>query len=120
MCLLTACIDGQHFGLGLVLTHETLFFSACNFPGCRQVDGMWREMMQRTSDAPSVIPIARERERVDKLVECNELLEAIQKGLAAYLEKKRLFFPRWVLRGWRSGRGRGIRRQFRGAGQVCL
>lgn len=60
----------------------------------RQVDGMWRAMMKATHDAPAVIPIAREKERVDKLVECNSLLDAIQKGLAAYLEKKRLFFPR--------------------------
>lgn len=57
---------------------------------------MWRGMMGSTHNAPNVIPIAREKERVDKLVECNELLEAIQKGLSAYLEKKRLFFPRWA------------------------
>eukprot|EP00955_Chlamydomonas_euryale_P117752 366496-Chlamydomonas_euryale.AAC.8 len=60
-----------------------------------RVDDMWRAMMQSTFDAPAVIPIAREKERVDKLIECNMLLEAIQKGLAAYLEKKRLFFPRF-------------------------
>ena len=62
----------------------------------RTVDGMWRAMMKSTHQAPAVIPIAREKERVDKLVECNTLLDAIQKGLAAYLEKKRLFFPRWA------------------------
>lgn len=62
---------------------------------CRQVDGQWRKMMKSTHTAPAVIPIAREKERVDKLVECNILLDAIQKGLAAYLEKKRLFFPRF-------------------------
>lgn len=55
---------------------------------------MWRDMMQRTADAPAVIPIAQEQERVDKLIECNQFLDIIQKGLAAYLEKKRLFFPR--------------------------
>ena len=60
----------------------------------RTVDAMWRAMMRSTHAAPAAIAIAREKERVDKLVECNALLDAIQKGLAAYLEKKRLFFPR--------------------------
>ncbi len=55
---------------------------------------MWRRMMKNAHHAPAVIPIARERERLEKLVEANQLLDAIQRGLAAYLEKKRLFFPR--------------------------
>lgn len=61
----------------------------------RKVDSEWRTMMAATHAAPAAIPIARESERLEKLIECNELLEAIQKGLAAYLEKKRLFFPRF-------------------------
>ncbi|GLC60993.1 hypothetical protein PLESTB_001703700 [Pleodorina starrii] len=61
----------------------------------RQVDAMWRRMMKNAHHAPAVIPIARERERLERLVEANELLDAIQRGLAAYLEKKRLFFPRF-------------------------
>ena len=56
---------------------------------------MWKSMMKATSEAPAVIPIARDSARLPSLVEANELLDAIQKGLAAYLEKKRLFFPRF-------------------------
>jgi dynein heavy chain len=45
--------------------------------------------VQVTHEAPAAIPIAREKDRVSQLVECNKLLEEVQKGLAAYLEKKR-------------------------------
>lgn len=57
---------------------------------------MWRGMMAKTETAPAAIAVASERGRVEDLMECNTLLDAIQKGLAAYLERKRLFFPRSV------------------------
>lgn len=60
------------------------------------VDATWREIMTATHEAPAVVPIARDVSRLTRLVECNALLDEIQKGLAAYLEKKRLFFPRYV------------------------
>ena len=51
--------------------------------------------MNATKEAPDVIAIGNDKERLNRLVDCNELLDEIQKGLAAYLEKKRLFFPRF-------------------------
>ena len=61
----------------------------------RQVDNEWRDIMNATKEAPDVIEIGKDKERLDRLEECNILLDAIQKGLSAYLEKKRLFFPRF-------------------------
>ena len=61
----------------------------------RQVDNEWRDIMNATKEAPDVIAIGKDKERLDRLEECNILLDAIQKGLSAYLEKKRLFFPRF-------------------------
>ena len=61
----------------------------------QEVDIMWRELMGKTSEMPVVVTIAKDTSNLDQLVRCNELLDAVQKGLAAYLEKKRLYFPRF-------------------------
>ena len=59
----------------------------------QEVDLMWRELMGKTSESPVVVSIAKDTSNLEQLVRCNELLDSVQKGLAAYLEKKRLFFP---------------------------
>eukprot|EP00898_Chlorokybus_atmophyticus_P003847 jgi/Chlat1/4463/Chrsp29S04567 len=61
----------------------------------RTVDTIWRDMMAKTNKAPACITIARDKERLARLKEANNLLDAIQKGLASYLEQKRVAFPRF-------------------------
>lgn len=43
---------------------------------------------------PACLAIAGSKEKLAALVENNRLLDEIQKGLAAYLELKRIAFPR--------------------------
>lgn len=62
----------------------------------QQVDATWRDIMAATAAAPAVLPLGRDPGTLERLRQCNGLLDEIQKGLAAYLEKKRLFFPRCV------------------------
>eukprot|EP00951_Prasinocladus_malaysianus_P022062 scaffold183895_cov39-Prasinocladus_malaysianus.AAC.3 len=61
----------------------------------QQVDQMWREMMEEAAKTPACLIIAQDKERLRMLQECNSLLDDIQKGLAAYLEVKRVAFPRF-------------------------
>ena len=60
-----------------------------------EVDLAWREVMSAAALAPAALPLGRDRAALESLHSCNCLLDEIQKGLAAYLEKKRLFFPRY-------------------------
>ncbi|XP_078466584.1 dynein axonemal heavy chain 12 [Lampetra planeri] len=59
------------------------------------VDRNWREVMKFCSRDPKVLAATSMTGLLDKLQNCNGLLDKIMKGLNAYLEKKRLFFPRF-------------------------
>ena len=59
------------------------------------VDHMYRDIMTKTEAAGACIEIARDKQRLNSLEEANDLLDEIQKGLASYLEVKRLAFPRF-------------------------
>jgi len=59
------------------------------------VDSYWRVIMSETEKNPLVLVATSQPNMLQKLEEANDLLDQIQKGLNDYLEKKRLFFPRF-------------------------
>ncbi|KAJ8727857.1 hypothetical protein PYW08_016242 [Mythimna loreyi] len=61
----------------------------------RDVDKEWRAIMAATSKEPMVLEATNYPGLLKTLKYNNALLEDIQRGLNDYLEKKRLFFPRF-------------------------
>eukprot|EP00795_Rhopilema_esculentum_P009610 gene9610-17369_t len=59
------------------------------------VDSYWRDIMNESVKDDHVLTCTSQPNMLSRLVEANQLLEEIQKGLNAYLEKKQLFFPRF-------------------------
>ncbi|XP_060028831.1 dynein axonemal heavy chain 3 isoform X1 [Erinaceus europaeus] len=59
------------------------------------VDSYWKSLMSQAIKDTRVLVAADQPRMAEKLQEANVLLEDIQKGLNDYLEKKRLFFPRF-------------------------
>ncbi|XP_060261772.1 dynein axonemal heavy chain 3 isoform X3 [Ovis aries] len=59
------------------------------------VDNYWKSLMSQAVKDTRVLMAADQPRMAERLQEANLLLEDIQKGLNDYLEKKRLFFPRF-------------------------
>ncbi|XP_040611383.1 dynein heavy chain 3, axonemal [Mesocricetus auratus] len=59
------------------------------------VDSYWKALMAQAVKDTRVLVAADQPRMTEKLQEANLLLEDIQRGLNNYLEKKRLFFPRF-------------------------
>lgn len=56
---------------------------------------MWKEIMKAAFTEPRVLDVIQIEKMLDRLRKSNNLLEMVQRGLNAYLEKKRLYFPRF-------------------------
>ncbi|XP_067140193.1 dynein axonemal heavy chain 7 isoform X4 [Centruroides vittatus] len=59
------------------------------------VDRNWKNIMKSVEADPRVFAVLEIPKMFEKLKKSNDLLERIMKGLGNYLEKKRLFFPRF-------------------------
>ncbi|KAJ1569497.1 Dynein heavy chain 1, axonemal [Cladochytrium tenue] len=59
------------------------------------MDRTWRRIMSQAKARPGVIECCSDFKLLDSFRECNKLLELVSKGLSAYLEAKRIAFPRF-------------------------
>ncbi|CAI8006104.1 Dynein heavy chain 3, axonemal, partial [Geodia barretti] len=59
------------------------------------VDRTWRDIMTESVKDAHALVVTSQENMLGRLQKANKLLEEIQKGLNDYLEKKRLYFPRF-------------------------
>jgi len=61
----------------------------------KMVDLSWRDIMEKAVKNPEVLAVTADPEMLAALLEANQLLDQVQRGLNEYLETKRVAFPRF-------------------------
>ena len=59
------------------------------------VDRMWRKTLQQAYMTPHILTMCSSQKLLESYIESNKMLDSVQKGLADYLETKRLAFARF-------------------------
>ena len=59
------------------------------------VDRMWRKTLQQAYMTPHILTMCSSQKLLESYTEANKMLDSVQKGLADYLETKRLAFARF-------------------------
>jgi len=59
------------------------------------VDRNWRKELSRAKMTPHVLSMCNSKKTLEMFIEANKLLDSVQKGLADYLETKRIAFSRF-------------------------
>lgn len=59
------------------------------------VDRMWRKTLQQAYVTPHILGMCSSQKLLETYIESNKMLDSVQKGLADYLETKRLAFARF-------------------------
>ena len=61
----------------------------------REMDAIWREIMQNVHKTPHILTVADFSGLLDQLKDANSQLEIVEKGLNAFLDTKKMAFPRF-------------------------
>ena len=61
----------------------------------REMDTIWREIMQNVNKTPHILTVADFSGLLEQLKDANSQLEIVEKGLNAFLDTKKMAFPRF-------------------------
>lgn len=70
-------------------------FYLINYCYMPQVDRLWKKTLAQAKATPHLLSTCASARLLEQFQDCNKQLESVQKGLADYLETKRLAFARF-------------------------